>query len=235
MIKKIGYRGFPNFAERSSNALGTTAVGLFTAFSSTGSTNYAGDTTKLYQYDSSQAFNDKSKAGNYSNSTTENDRDFWSFTQFGSRIIATNYADPIQYFDETSSSLFGDLISTIHAKYVATVRDFVFAGYTKEIETAKTFDSNAISSNQITITAHGWLTGDSVVYDRNGNAALTNLTDGSTYYVFKIDADTIKLATTAANAVAGTAITLSATGGSETHKLQKFTTNFLSTFFAESK
>ena len=177
---KIGYRGFPNFAERSTNALGTTAVGLFTSFSSVGSTNYAGDTTKLYQYDSSQAFNDKSKAGNYSNSTTENDRDFWSFTQFGSRIIATNYADPIQYFDETSSSLFGDLISTIHAKYVATVRDFVFAGYTKEIETAKTFDSNAISSNQITITAHGWLTGDTVVYDRNGNTALTNLTDGST-------------------------------------------------------
>ena len=92
---KIGYRGFPNFAERSTNALGTTAVGLFTSFSSVGSTNYAGDTTKLYQYDSSQAFNDKSKAGNYSNSTTENDRDFWSFTQFGSRIIASNYADPI--------------------------------------------------------------------------------------------------------------------------------------------
>ena len=46
------------------------------------------------------------------------------------------------------------------------------------------------------------------------------------YYVIKIDADTIKLATTAANAVAGTAITLSATGGSETHKLQKFTRTF---------
>ena len=223
---KVGYRGFPNFAERSTNALGSTAVGLFTAFSSTGSTNYAGDTTKLYQYDSSQAFNDKSKAGNYSNSTTENDRDFWSFTQFGNRVIATNYADPIQYFDETSSSLFTDLISTIHAKYLATVRDFVFAGYTKEIETAKTFDSSAISSNEITITAHGWATGDTVVYDRNSNTALTNLTDGSTYYVIKVDADTIKLATTAANAVAGTAITLSATGGSETHKLEKFTTNF---------
>ena len=220
-----GYKSFPSFVALSGTGLGTTPVGLFTSFSAGGVTNYAGDTTKLYQMDSSLVFQDKSKAGNYSNSTTEGSRDFWAFTQFGSNIIATNGADYIQKFEEGVDSLFSDLVSDVKAKYLAVIRDFVVAGYTTEYDTAKTFDSNTISSNQITITSHGWATGDTVVYDRNGNTALTNLTDGSTYYVIYVAANTIKLATTSANATAGTAITLTATGGSQTHKLQKYTVN----------
>ena len=67
--------------------------------------------------------------------------------------------------------------------------------------------------------------GDTIVYDRNSNTALTNLTDGSTYYVIYVGTNTFKVATTSANATAGTAITLTATGGSETHKFQKHTVN----------
>ena len=220
-----GYKSFPSFVALSGTGLGTTPVGLFTSFSAGGVTNYAGDTTKLYQMDSSLVFQDKSKASGYNNSTTEGSRDFWAFTQFGSNIIATNGADNIQKFEEGVDSLFSDLVSDVKAKYLAVVRDFVVAGFTTEYDTAKTFDSNTISSNQITITSHGWATGDTVVYDRNSNTALTNLTDGSTYYVIYVAANTIKLATTSANATAGTAIALTATGGSETHKLQKFDVN----------
>ena len=219
-----GYRSFPSFAALSGTGLNTTPVGLFTSFSDGGSTNYAGDETKLYQMDTSLVFQDKSKAGGYSNSTTEGSRDFWAFTQFGKNIIATNHADYIQKFEQGADSLFSDL-TDFKAKYLAVVRDFVVTGFTTEYETAKTFDSNTISSNQITITSHGWATGDTVIYDRNGNTALTNLTDGSTYYVIYVAANTIKLATTSANATAGTAITLTATGGSQTHKLQKFDVN----------
>lgn len=129
-----GYKTLSQFVELSSTGLNTAPVGLFTSFSASGSTNYAGDTTKLYQMDSNQEFQDKSKSGGYSNSTTEGSRDFWTFTQFGSNIIASNYADNIQKFEEGVDTAFSDLVS-LKAKYLAVVRDFVVAGYTEESST----------------------------------------------------------------------------------------------------
>jgi len=228
-----GYRALPNFASRS-DALTNEARGLFTSFAidengKTDTTLFSGDKAKLYKYGSAQTWSNVSIAAGYDGLDTENDRTYWSFTQFGTNIFATNYVNPIQQFDLDNSSLFANITTTTgtapQAKYMATVKDFLMTGFTKEFQTAKTFDSSAISSNAITITAHGWLTGYTVVYDNNGNTSLTNLTDGSVYYVIKIDADTIKLATSRANAIAGTVITLSATGGSETHKLQQYTVN----------
>lgn len=126
-----GYKSFPSFAELTTTALTGPAVGLHTQLSDSGTTNYCGDATKLYQMNSSIVFVDKSKAGGYNNSTTENSRDFWSFAQFGSRVIATNFADNIQSFVEGTSTAFADLVS-LKAKYVAVIRDFVFVGYTNE-------------------------------------------------------------------------------------------------------
>ena len=126
-----GYKSLAGFQALSGTGLTGSAVGLFTSFSASGSTNYAGDATKLYQMDSSLVFQDKSKSGGYNNSTTENARDFWAFTQFGSNIIATNFADNIQKFTEGTSSAFSDLVS-LKAKYIAVIRDFVVAGYTNE-------------------------------------------------------------------------------------------------------
>ena len=126
-----GYKSLAGFQALSGTGLNNAAVGLFTSFSASGSTNYAGDRSKLYQMDSSLVFQDKSKAGGYNNSTTENARDFWAFTQFGSNIIATNFADNIQKFTEGTSSAFSDLVA-LKAKYIAVIRDFVVAGYTNE-------------------------------------------------------------------------------------------------------
>jgi hypothetical protein len=128
---KKGYRALPGFQALSGTGLTSSAVGLFTSFSAGGSTNYAGDSTKLYQMDSSLVFQDISKVGGYNNSTTENARDFWAFTQFGSNIIGTNFADNIQKFEEGVDSDFSDLVS-LKAKYIAVVRDFVVVGYTDE-------------------------------------------------------------------------------------------------------
>lgn len=129
-----GYKSLAGFQALSTTGLTGSAVGLFTSFSASGSTNYAGDATKLYQMDSSLVFQDKSKAGGYNNSTTENARDFWAFTQFGSNIIATNFADNIQKFEEGVDTAFSDLV-TLKAKYIAVIRDFVVAGYTEESST----------------------------------------------------------------------------------------------------
>jgi len=129
-----GYQALPGFQALTTSGLTNAAVGLFTSFSASGSTNYAGDRSKLYQMNSSLVFIDKSKAGGYSNSVTENARDFWAFTQFGTNIIATNFADNIQKFDEGTDSAFSDLVA-LKAKYIAVIRDFVVAGYTTESST----------------------------------------------------------------------------------------------------
>ena len=126
-----GYKSLAGFQALSGTGLSGSAVGLFTSFSASGSTNYAGDATKLYQMNSSLVFQDKSKSGGYNNSTTENARDFWAFTQFGSNIIATNFADNIQKFEEGVDSAFSDLIA-LKAKFIAVIRDFVVVGYTDE-------------------------------------------------------------------------------------------------------
>ena len=77
--------------------------------------------------------------------------------------------------------------------------------------TIATSDVNT-SNEQITVTAHGRSTGDRVLYDNGGGTALAGLVDDTVYYVIKVDANTIKLATNSANATAGTAINLTGTG-----------------------
>jgi hypothetical protein len=215
----VGYKSFPSFTALSSNALTNNATGLFSSIGDDGTINYAGDQGKLYRM-SGLAFSDISKSGGYFSKTTEGSRDFWSFTQFGDNIICSNGTDPIQKINEKTDTLFSNLV-TFTAKYLGVVRDFVFSGFVTEYEAKKDFNSNAISSNAITISSHGYLTGDTVVYDKNGNTALTNLVDKATYYVVKIDANSIKLATTNLNAVTTVVIVLTATAGSETHKLEK--------------
>ena len=70
-----------------------------------------------------------------------------------------------------------------------------------------------ITGNAITISGHGYSTGDAVVY--NATSADSGLTSGTTYYVSVVDADTISLSTTEANALAGTVIVLTGDGAGE--------------------
>ena len=79
------------------------------------------------------------------------------------------------------------------------------------------------SNNTITLSSHGLSTFDRATYDVNSNTAIGGLSDGSTYYVIKIDANTIKLATNYTNCVAGTPISLTSVTGSTTQKFN-FTT-----------
>lgn len=76
------------------------------------------------------------------------------------------------------------------------------------------------SADTITLTSHGYATGDRIVYDVNSGTELGGLTDGTTYYVIKEDANTIKLATTRRNAEDDVAIDITSKPSSET---QNFT------------
>lgn len=79
------------------------------------------------------------------------------------------------------------------------------------------------SSNTITISNHGLSTFDRATYDTNSETAIGGLSNGTLYYVIKIDDNTFKLATNYANCVAGTPISLTSVSGSTTQKFN-FTT-----------
>jgi hypothetical protein len=94
----------------------------------------------------------------------------------------------------------------------------------KHLTKLNTFDATDTevvdtTAETIAIPSHGFATGDAVAYEAS-DTAIGGLTDGTTYYVIRVDANTIKLATNASNATAGTAINLSAVGAGEADTLQ---------------
>lgn len=85
----------------------------------------------------------------------------------------------------------------------------VLAAVTVTTSAAKTFTANV--NDQLSITAHGFKTGlkGQVTTTLTIPLGLSLLTD---YYVIVVDADNIKLATSLANATAGTAVDLTGVG-----------------------
>ena len=82
-------------------------------------------------------------------------------------------------------------------------------------ETYKEFNGSSavnLTNNTITISSHGYATGDVVIYDKNGGTIVTGLTNYNPYYVIVVNSNTIKLATSATNATAGTAVDLTIVG-----------------------
>lgn len=98
------------------------------------------------------------------------------------------------------------------------------AGTTTAIATT---DVNT-TTDVITETAHGFVTGQKIVYENGGGANITGLTDGTTYYAINLTANTFKVASSAANAFAGTAINLTGTGNNAQTFIPVYTVTELS-------
>lgn len=118
----IGYAPFPtavDYSAAASENLNNVFAGRFAATT----TVFAGGTTKLFKFDSSDLSMDNvSKSGNYTGVSK------WNFIQFGNTVIAANNVNKLQAFTLGSSSLFADLAAAAPvAKYVTVVRDFVVA------------------------------------------------------------------------------------------------------------
>jgi len=86
-----------------------------------------------------------------------------------------------------------------------------------------TFDGSStdvvsVANNTLTFANHRFITGQRVTYTDGGGTVITGLTDGTAYFIIKVDQNTIKLATNASNAASSTAIDLTsgAAGGSHT-------------------
>jgi hypothetical protein len=82
--------------------------------------------------------------------------------------------------------------------------------------TKKLFDTSTavdILNDIITITDHYFVTGQKVIYSNNGGNTVGGLTNNTDYYIIQLDDDQFKLATTRANAIAGTSISLTQVPG----------------------
>lgn len=87
---------------------------------------------------------------------------------------------------------------------------------------SKTFNPRTnlnIDQNYIKITNHGFLTGTPVVYSNGGGTSIGGLTNTTTYFVIAINKDHLRLASTADNADAGTAVAVTTFGAGGTHSL----------------
>jgi hypothetical protein len=132
-LTAISYGPQPSLQSYSSALTARCQGGISIADSSGNSRIFAGDATKLYRLTSaSTTFSNVSKAGTYSTPTTDN----WGFELFGNRVIATNFTDAPQSYVDGTSALFSDMITsgmtTLKAKRVAVVKDFVVFGNTTD-------------------------------------------------------------------------------------------------------
>lgn len=112
---------------------------------------------------------------------------------------------------------------------------------------AITFDGSSasiviVNDETITVTADQYTAlanGDAIIYGKgDGGTVITGLTDNTTYYVIKGTSPKIQLATTFANAIAGSAINLTGVGAGSAHILTplddgsqtKYSTSYVYTF-----
>jgi hypothetical protein len=109
--------------------------------------NVAGDATKLYRWDGAN-WNDVSRiSAPYATGPEQG----WSYSQFGSKVIAVNGNDQPQIIDVASPNSFGDLAGPQRGRFVATVRDFVMLGQLD-------IDQSAVQWSALN-NINGWLPG----------------------------------------------------------------------------
>lgn len=125
---KTGYGPIASLSQLSTSSLPTKCVGMaFARTSSGGYQIFAGTQTKLYKFQSN-TWVDYTRAvgGNYNVSSD----DYWSFAQYGSKLIATQLNDDVQVIDvDTGATAFSALAGTPpRARYVTVVGDFVVLG-----------------------------------------------------------------------------------------------------------
>jgi hypothetical protein len=78
------------------------------------------------------------------------------------------------------------------------------------------------TTDQLTITAHGLLTGDGflAIYTPDGGTIPAGLAPVTDYWAIRVDANTLKLASSSANAMLGTAINITSNGSGTLQLLQ---------------
>ncbi len=129
---------------------------------------------------------------------------FYDATSLANIITDINNPSVSDRFDVADAESLRPELETIsnqiYQHTIDTERETVsFSGDSTKVDT---------TLNRITITGHGFVTGDNVVYDKDENTnPLPGLIDGTRYWVRKVDDNTIELYDLEANAIANTSIT----------------------------
>ena len=126
----------------------------------------------------------------------------------GSSVMTSFFGDA----EVSSKDYYGQLAGGNALRVLRNIEGFEaiyeYPGFTGEAA-AQTF--TAATTDICTASAHGFRTGDKVRLTTS-NTLPAGLSLATTYFVIRLDADTFKLASTDANAVAGTAVDVTGTG-----------------------
>ena len=124
-------------------------------------------------------------------------------------------SDPTKVFgvDATEAVSGGDNVVSI-AVASGGLRYLETPAVTLTAPVSLTIPTTDVSTADDTITSanHRLLTGTKLTYLKVGATAITGLVDNTAYFIIVVDGDTFKLASSLANAQAGTAINLTGTG-----------------------
>src|SRR6056300_365355 len=122
------YKRFPSLVNYSSNNIGADSRGAGSFRDNAGNVyNFVANNTDIYQLDGGTFTSRKG-------SLTGGDTDFWTFTQFGNYIVASNGVDLPQYYLMGTSTNFANLSAintagtTPNFKVSGVIRDFLVTG-----------------------------------------------------------------------------------------------------------
>jgi hypothetical protein len=160
-----GYAPFPKATRISVDMPNNKEInGLFGARQNAQIITIAGTETAIYSGNNvvragGENINDISREGGYSSP-----RRNWQFKQFGKLVLATNGTQKLQRYDITGDSKFSDIEEAPVCRAIATVRDFVFAGYCNaesnkvqwsDLNNAESWDSSDTSQADFQILPSG--------------------------------------------------------------------------------
>ena len=122
------YKRFPSLVDYSSNNISTDSRGAGSFRDNSGNVyNFVANNTDIYQLDGGTFTSRKS-------SLTGTNTDYWTFTQFGNYVIASNGIDAPQYYLMGTSTNFANLSSIVTSgtlpifRVSGVIRDFLVTG-----------------------------------------------------------------------------------------------------------
>lgn len=129
--------------------------------------------------------------------TEDNSNNFAGAVRNGSVDIASLFNTDADLAPDTGASLAADTFVEGDLTPMLVFADATFTAATTDV---------------VTITAHGLLTGDGPFRVSSSTTLPAGLAAATDYWIIKIDANTFKFASSLANAVAGTAVDITDTG-----------------------
>lgn len=142
----------------------------------------------------------------------------WDATSSNNQT-ATNLAAAIDALSILSSNASSAVVYTT-ATFPGTIGNYAMVSSTGTYLTPSAANMSggvnpdvSTTTANITISTHGWSDGTALLFETVSGTAPTGLTTGTTYYAIYVDANNIQLASSLANAEAGTEISITAFTG----------------------